>query len=263
MEGQTKTKKNRGREFFSLSSSSRHFLLSLLFYFRRGLHSFCGLRYLLSRSSLNSALPLERSAKRLKRRCRFKTKQHKTHDKTHDKTRWPRRMRSSSPSPDLLFLRAFASPPLPVFRKTRPRPTRPPASVGLAAPSGRQLSAARTPERLLGNRNPGPAAPPARAVAVCSVAAAAVAAGGAVDSTTSKRRKRKKKKNSTTTTTSQRRPDPMPPPAPIEQAASQSAPAGASGAMQVVFVATEVAPWSKVGGLGDVMAALPAALASR
>ena len=182
MEGQTKTKKNRGREFFSLSSSSRHFLLSLLFYFRRGLHSFCGLRYLLSRSSLNSALPLERSAKRLKRRCRFKTKQHKTHDKTHDKTRWPRRMRSSSPSPDLLFLRAFASPPLPVFRKTRPRPTRPPASVGLAAPSGRQLSAARTPERLLGNRNPGPAAPPARAVAVCSVAAAAVAAGGAADS---------------------------------------------------------------------------------
>lgn len=32
---------------------------------------------------------------------------------------------------------------------------------------------------------------------------------------------------------------------------------------QVVFVTTEVAPWSKVGGLGDVMAALPAALAAR
>lgn len=32
---------------------------------------------------------------------------------------------------------------------------------------------------------------------------------------------------------------------------------------QVVFVTTEVAPWSKVGGLGDVMAALPSALASR
>jgi hypothetical protein len=55
----------------------------------------------------------------------------------------------------------------------------------------------------------------------------------------------------------------MPPPAPIVPAAVQSAPADASGAMQVVFVATEVAPWSKVGGLGDVMAALPAALAAR
>lgn len=32
---------------------------------------------------------------------------------------------------------------------------------------------------------------------------------------------------------------------------------------QVVFVTTEVAPWSQVGGLGDVMAALPAALAAR
>lgn len=33
--------------------------------------------------------------------------------------------------------------------------------------------------------------------------------------------------------------------------------------MQVVFVSTEVAPWSKTGGLGDVMAALPASLAAR
>ena len=32
---------------------------------------------------------------------------------------------------------------------------------------------------------------------------------------------------------------------------------------QVVFVSTEVSPWSKVGGLGDVMAALPVALAAR
>lgn len=32
---------------------------------------------------------------------------------------------------------------------------------------------------------------------------------------------------------------------------------------QVVFVTTEVAPWSKAGGLGDVMAALPAALAAK
>jgi len=40
---------------------------------------------------------------------------------------------------------------------------------------------------------------------------------------------------------------PLPPPQPL----------------QVVFVTTEVAPWSKVGGLGDVMASLPTALASR
>ncbi|KAI8462947.1 MAG: starch synthase catalytic domain-containing protein, partial [Monoraphidium minutum] len=33
--------------------------------------------------------------------------------------------------------------------------------------------------------------------------------------------------------------------------------------LKVVFVTTEVAPWSQVGGLGDVMAALPAALAAR
>ena len=194
----------------------------------------------------NRALPLERRAKRHKRRCRFKTSSTRPKTDTRD-TKWlRRRMR---PSPDL---QAFAKPP--VFQK-RPRPTRPPASVGLAAPSGRQLSAARTLGPLLGNRNPGSAAPPARAVAFCSVAA--VAAGGAADSKTKKKFKK--------STTSQRhlRLDPMPPPAPIEQAVVQSAPAGASGAMQVVFVATEVAPWSKVGGLGDVMAALPAALAAR
>lgn len=33
--------------------------------------------------------------------------------------------------------------------------------------------------------------------------------------------------------------------------------------MQLVFVATEVSPWSKVGGLGDVLSALPLELASR
>lgn len=31
----------------------------------------------------------------------------------------------------------------------------------------------------------------------------------------------------------------------------------------VVFVSSEVAPWSKTGGLGDVCGALPAALAAR
>lgn len=33
--------------------------------------------------------------------------------------------------------------------------------------------------------------------------------------------------------------------------------------VQIVFATTEVAPWSKVGGLGDVMGALPVALANR
>jgi hypothetical protein len=40
-------------------------------------------------------------------------------------------------------------------------------------------------------------------------------------------------------------------------------PAHAPIGPQVVFVTTEVAPWSQVGGLGDVMASLPAALAAR
>lgn len=33
--------------------------------------------------------------------------------------------------------------------------------------------------------------------------------------------------------------------------------------LQLVFVTTEVSPWSKVGGLGDVLGALPVALAAR
>jgi hypothetical protein len=36
-----------------------------------------------------------------------------------------------------------------------------------------------------------------------------------------------------------------------------------SWCLQIVFVSTEIAPWSKVGGLGDVLATLPVALAAR
>ena len=167
----------------------------------------------------------------------------------------------SLPSPaNPLFLAhprppAFAASPL--TRKTRPRPTRPLASS--ASPLGSRTQV----EPLIWNGNQGSAEQPARAVAVCSVAAAAAfaGAGGAADSTRKKEKKKKKQRSKKSATTSH--PMEPPPPAPIAPAVAQSNPSDASGSMQVVFVATEVAPWSKVGGLGDVMAALPAALAAR
>jgi glycogen synthase len=39
--------------------------------------------------------------------------------------------------------------------------------------------------------------------------------------------------------------------------------AAATGGMNVVFVGAEMAPWSKTGGLGDVLGGLPPAMAVR
>ncbi|KAL4856848.1 Granule-bound starch synthase 2 [Chlorella vulgaris] len=66
-------------------------------------------------------------------------------------------------------------------------------------------------------------------------------------------------------------PPPPPQPQPQEQEVTPLAPAAPQepvkppnpNAMNIVFVGSECAPWSKTGGLGDVMQALPKALAAR
>ena len=59
-------------------------------------------------------------------------------------------------------------------------------------------------------------------------------------------------------------PPPAPqPPSPSPTPPSSSPPPQNPNAMNVIIVGAECAPWSKTGGLGDVMGALPQALASR
>jgi len=55
---------------------------------------------------------------------------------------------------------------------------------------------------------------------------------------------------------------PCPAPAASDYAARKPPPA-TTNPLDIVFVSAEVAPWSKTGGLGDVMGALPQAMAER
>jgi len=63
-----------------------------------------------------------------------------------------------------------------------------------------------------------------------------------------------------TTTTAPAEP---PSPSPSPPSSTTPTPPAGENVMNLVFVASECAPWSKTGGLGDVMAALPKALARR
>lgn len=50
---------------------------------------------------------------------------------------------------------------------------------------------------------------------------------------------------------------------PVVAPAARRPPPVCSTPLDIVFVSAEVAPWSKTGGLGDVMGALPQAMAAR
>lgn len=49
----------------------------------------------------------------------------------------------------------------------------------------------------------------------------------------------------------------------LDLCAARKPPPATTNPLDIVFVSAEVAPWSKTGGLGDVMGALPQAMAER